>query len=241
VIGDRRKLPHLARRAIERLIAADDYAAGARLPGHSDLARRLGVARATVREALTMLEADGLVEIRHGSGTYVSTLTRVSRPITRLEGMSEFLVSQGFTVTDRVLGSSVREASIAEHDAFGLAPGEEVLALERARLQGDELLIYSGLAIPCGILRQPWNEIDWSRPLLGVLDEMGIHVAGALSEIRAAPLPPRVARRLRVPRSLPFILLSQRVFDDARRAVLLADDYYRGSHFSFSVVRRRDA
>jgi len=46
---------------------------GARLPATRDLARRYGVSRGTVVEAYAMLEAEGYVRGRTGSGTYVTS------------------------------------------------------------------------------------------------------------------------------------------------------------------------
>ena len=56
---------------IEGLIAAGEFAPGERLPPERDLAAKLGVSRATVREAMIALELAGLVDIRIGSGIYV--------------------------------------------------------------------------------------------------------------------------------------------------------------------------
>ncbi len=44
---------------------------GARLPAERDLAARLGVSRAVVREALGWLQVEGLVETRRGAGSFV--------------------------------------------------------------------------------------------------------------------------------------------------------------------------
>lgn len=57
---------------IEGLIAAGEFGPGQRLPPERDLAAKLGVSRATVREAMIALELAGHVEIRTGSGIYVS-------------------------------------------------------------------------------------------------------------------------------------------------------------------------
>ena len=56
---------------IRRLIRSGEFGPGARLPPERDLARQLGVARPSVREALIALEVEGLVEVRIGSGIYV--------------------------------------------------------------------------------------------------------------------------------------------------------------------------
>ncbi len=58
---------------LARLIADGTLGPGERLPGEPELARRLGVSRPTLREALGMLHARRLVEVRPRSGTYVAS------------------------------------------------------------------------------------------------------------------------------------------------------------------------
>lgn len=55
---------------VRQMIQAGGYRPGDRLPSIAAMARGLGVAHPTLREALRKLEALGMVEIRHGSGVY---------------------------------------------------------------------------------------------------------------------------------------------------------------------------
>jgi DNA-binding FadR family transcriptional regulator len=57
---------------ISALIRAGEFPVGTRLPPERDLAAQLGVSRPSVREALIALEVQGLVEVRMGSGIYVT-------------------------------------------------------------------------------------------------------------------------------------------------------------------------
>jgi GntR family transcriptional regulator, transcriptional repressor for pyruvate dehydrogenase complex len=57
---------------IRELIRTGEYRQGDRLPAIMEMARQFGVGHPTIREALKKLEAMGIVEIRHGSGVYVS-------------------------------------------------------------------------------------------------------------------------------------------------------------------------
>ena len=57
---------------ISQLIGEGEYAAGTRLPPERDLAKQLGVSRPSVREALIALEVEGMLDVRVGSGIYVT-------------------------------------------------------------------------------------------------------------------------------------------------------------------------
>jgi DNA-binding FadR family transcriptional regulator len=59
-------------------IAAGRLVPGERLPGERELAQRLGVGRASVREALAFLQLEGHVVTRPGSGSYVADETPVA-------------------------------------------------------------------------------------------------------------------------------------------------------------------
>lgn len=57
---------------IRTKIAAGDYKPGERLPSERDLAEMLAVSRPSVREALIVLEIEGFVDVRVGTGVYVT-------------------------------------------------------------------------------------------------------------------------------------------------------------------------
>jgi len=68
------RLYRLVADRIQELIRAEHIAPGERLPSERDLATKLSVSRASLREALIALELGGVIEVRGGSGVYVSEL-----------------------------------------------------------------------------------------------------------------------------------------------------------------------
>ncbi|NGY64541.1 FadR family transcriptional regulator [Lentzea sp. NEAU-D13] len=58
--------------------------AGDKLPAERDLAASLGVSRASVKQAIVVLEVQGLVEARHGGGTYLVRDTLDVEPVEQL-------------------------------------------------------------------------------------------------------------------------------------------------------------
>ena len=63
---------------IAQLIESGEFLPGTRLPAERELATSLGVSRASVREAIISLEIAGLVEVRVGTGIFVTSPARAS-------------------------------------------------------------------------------------------------------------------------------------------------------------------
>jgi len=61
--------------SLRSYILENQLPSGAPLPPENELARRLGVSRSAVREAVKGLESLGLIEIRHGSGLFVGSFS----------------------------------------------------------------------------------------------------------------------------------------------------------------------
>jgi len=77
----------LYEQVLERLrehVAEAGLRAGDRLPAERDLAANLGVSRASVKQAIVVLEVQGLVEARHGGGTYLVRDTLDVEPVEQL-------------------------------------------------------------------------------------------------------------------------------------------------------------
>ncbi len=71
-VARRQHLPDEIARVLEREITAGKLAKGERLPTESALAQQFGVSRNVVREAVSRLKYDGLIETRQGLGAFVS-------------------------------------------------------------------------------------------------------------------------------------------------------------------------
>ncbi|MEI7731883.1 MAG: GntR family transcriptional regulator [Verrucomicrobiota bacterium] len=74
-------------RQLRANIAAGRYGVDNRLPSEPQLVKKFGVSRPTIARALLDLQAEGLVERRAGSGTYVRQATAVAVTSTRLLGL----------------------------------------------------------------------------------------------------------------------------------------------------------
>ena len=90
-MGEKRKVKlseQTADRLYEMIVEEHQYAPGSKLPNENELSRTLDVSRTTLREAISFLVAQGILEIRRGKGTYVSEeLPSVGMDMTALAGV----------------------------------------------------------------------------------------------------------------------------------------------------------
>lgn len=121
---------------LERMIVEGAFAAGQRLPSERELAAHLDVSRPSLREALHKLETRGLLETRHGGGTYVrNTLgEQLTQPLAdlfnrypqagvdfielrkTLDGIAAYYAALRGTTDDHKAITATFEAMVAAHD-----------------------------------------------------------------------------------------------------------------------------
>jgi DNA-binding FadR family transcriptional regulator len=112
-------------RQLSGLIAAGEFVAGQRLPAERDLARQLGVSRPSVREALIALEIEGKIEVRVGSGVFVTGPRLRAAPIAQEEGEGPFeLLAARRLVEGETAAWAARAANPAEVGAMRAAVEE---------------------------------------------------------------------------------------------------------------------
>lgn len=114
---------------ISGLIDAGAFPPGTRLPGERELAERLGVSRVTIREAEIALQAIGRLEIKTGSGVYVSE----KKP----EVQTALPSASAFEVTEARLLVESETAALAAHNITDAAIERLSQMIESMR-SGDE-------------------------------------------------------------------------------------------------------
>jgi GntR family transcriptional regulator len=213
---------------------------GDKLPSETDIARRYEVGRSTAREALKLLEQEGLITAEHGRGRFLSSLTalHVERPITRYESMTTMLAALGYDHRTTVLSAVEDEANEDERRELGLDEHAAVIRLERLRSAGDEALVYSTNTIPRELIPGPIKHINWAASLNDLLAAQGHSPVSSVARLRSVDLPENVAARYSLGELGPWLLITETAITRHGTRVLYAADYHRGERFSFSFIRR---
>jgi GntR family transcriptional regulator len=134
------RTPEEVRRLLAEKIGSGQLRPGQRLGAERALAAELGVSRATLRQALAVLEEGGAVRRvpGRGGGTFVAK-GKIERDLSRIVGVPALLRSQGVVAGTRVLSARLAEADDVAAQALRTRPGELVVDLVRIRLEHARL------------------------------------------------------------------------------------------------------
>ena len=218
----------------------EGFTPGDRLPSEEEIAALGNVGRSTAREALKLLEQEGLVTVRRGQGRYLSSLSALSveRPISRFEPQSEMLAELGFEFATLTLSAVEGLPTEAECNALEIPKTEMVIRVERLRTAHDEPLIYSVCTIPRWCMDGPIKHINWAGSLNALLSAQGYTPDSSSARMKAVLLPALVAKKYSLNPREPWLLIAETVVTAAGQRILYAEDYHRGSSFAFNVLRR---
>jgi GntR family transcriptional regulator len=239
-LRDTRTLVIQLRDRIAQLIRTEGLVPGDRLPTEAQLTSRFRISRPALREALKLLEQDDLIYVEHGRGRFVSPISavHVERPITVFESVTEMAGHCGYSISNRVLSLSEEDPDEMVREALRLQPDERVIRLERLRMEGDVPVLYCIDFVPRRCISGEISDHDWTGSLLDLLERERSRPRMSSATVSAVTLPEAVVERHDLQAFGPALLIRETGFSANGVPVIHAIDYHRGSHFSFSLVRK---
>ncbi|BAS26257.1 GntR family transcriptional regulator [Limnochorda pilosa] len=223
---------------------------GERLPSEPELARRLGVSRGTLREAVSALEAGGLLLRRHGIGTFVvKRRAEVQSGLERLRGIPNIIRSDGRTpgVSNQSVTRIQVPGSVGEH--LRLPEGAEAILVTQTYL-ADRIPVVHALTYipPMRELGEVFAYLEQAcrRPepivLFDVLEaQFGQPVRYAVADVAAVGATAPMSTALHVEEGCPLLLLEETHYTADDVPVLHSLDYLRSDAFRMFVIRERKA
>ena len=132
-------LYHQLKAFISERIESGEWFAGRRLPTELEFATEFSVSRTTVRQAMQLLENEGLIERIQGKGTFVGR-PKIAQNLASMATLAAWLTSPG-SVAELALQSLEKvTASAGVAAKLDLLPGEEVFELQRTVVVDGEAL-----------------------------------------------------------------------------------------------------
>ncbi|MEU1200720.1 GntR family transcriptional regulator [Streptomyces sp. NPDC005813] len=222
---------------LRRQVLTGGYPDGS-LPHEAALGTDYRASRNTVRQALDLLRAEGLVERLPGVGTVV-VAQKYPHGLDRLMGLAETLREHGQVSNEvRSMGPVAAPAPVA--DRLGIAPGADVLYVERLRrLDGLPLsldLTYIPLDLGADLLAADLEHTDVFRLLEAITGQPLGHADITLEAVNADA---HSAAVLQAPRGTAVLMLERLTHLADGRPVDLEFIRFRGDRISMSGQLRR--
>jgi GntR family transcriptional regulator len=176
-------------------IRAGEWTPGAALPSHRALSESYQVTLMTLRQALQMLHDEGLIEVRHGQGTFVAA-PRYAYGLGHLGSFADDLTAQGAQLKTTVIDAGLVEAPVEVVARLSLTGPEAYLIRRLREVDGQPVVLQSSYLPPRFDAVFDVGELT-GRPLYAVLAGEGFRIGHATETIRPVQLDDDDAELLR--------------------------------------------
>ena len=214
--------------------------AGSFLPSEPDLARQMGISRATLREAMRSFEEEGRILRRQGVGTIV---TRPPRALVAglevLESLETLAARTSQSVEMGECQIAVRPAGEDDAAQLEITAEAPVVEVSRVILAAGRPVAYLIDVLPESVLPQDVWANGFTGSVLDLLLRAGdVDLDVSRTEIGALSATPEVARRLQIQRGDVLLRLEARLFSRDGRALDHSWSYFLPGSIHLHIVRR---
>lgn len=234
-------IPLVVKDKLEQLIKDRKLSPGSKLPVETDLANMLGVSRGSLREALHILEEEGVIVRQHGIGTFVREKLRfVRNPLEVNFGVSEIIESMGLRAGTAELKIVRDKANSSISEKLKIDTGSSIVILKRVRTADEKPVVYTADILPETIL----GEVGTLKTFSGSLYKFLEGKYGQKADYGVAKIIPTLAnsdisKRLGIPAKSVVLLIDQVDYNFRNQPIMYSQEYWRTDIFEFTIFRRR--
>jgi GntR family transcriptional regulator len=212
-------------------ILAKNWKPGDLIAPESELTEQYRVSSITIRQALEMLEQDGLIYRQRGRGTFVAHPT-LEQSLTHIISFTEDMHRRGSKPGTVVMESGLIPASEDIANKLQIVTGEELAYVERLRLaDGEPMSLEESHIIHryCqGILQ---HDFAAKSMRLCLEQDFGIRLVSAKQTIRALQAPPNLARSLSLKPGAAILFIERVSYSQYDLPLEFLRIYYRGDRY----------
>lgn len=226
---------------LERLIVSGTLKPGDKLPAEVEIANALGVSRMTLRQALSTIEAKGLIDRRRGrfGGNFVAA-PRFEFDHASLPGFTEQMRRIHVEAGADVVSATTRRPTADVRQRLGLKRGEQVHEILRVRSANGEPIVLEEAYLPAAVFPGMLSA-DLTGSLYAIMREYDASPFAADEEIEATPATEQQADILGVEAGSPLLLITRTSFTENGVAVEFSRDYHRADRARIRIKSRVDA
>ena len=194
------------------------YQPGAMLPNEEALCQQFEVSRITVRRAVADLESAGLLQKRHGHGTFVSASLPPSRPSATL-GFIDALRKTATETDVEVLNVEHAEPPADVARQLDIVGPAKAMHAVRLRSYKSTPVMVTEAWIPTDLGRTITAKELKKKALYEILIEQGVKFGRVVQEITAVAASPFYAKLLQTELGAPLLKLTRLLYDSKQKPV----------------------
>ena len=223
------RLADLLRTEISELAVHDP------IPGERALAERFGTSRVTIRQALALLQDDGLIYTVHGSGSFVAP-PRVVKQM-RLHSFTAEMKQKGLKPTTKLISAKLINDDESVIDDF-VVLSEPAYRIERLRLGNLEPLsleiAYINQSVAPNLLEE-----DLTKSLYHILEsKYGQEVFSADEHLTPIVIDQDLAKIMKIPAGSPAIKIQRTGYDVRGEEIERSISIRQGNRWDFKYSIR---
>jgi DNA-binding GntR family transcriptional regulator len=238
--SERKTLTDVAQQELRGAITSGIFRPGNQLPTEAELCEMLGVSRTVVREALRVLQDEGLVTRRHGVGTFVRNHP-ILKNLNFNFGITEMIESAGFKSGTSHLSIKKQKADEEKAEQLQVEIGTPLITVERIRTADGRPVVYSLDTLTESLVQQSDfdPELLRSESFYKILQKSLGHVIeyGIARLLPVAP-PRNVAKKLQLPSNALALYIVQTDYSSEDKPLIYSCEYHLPDAFDFIVWRR---
>ncbi len=212
---------------------------GKRLPTEPELAKQLGVSRATLREAMRSFETQGLLRRKQGSGTYVvGKIKALDSGLEVLESLDTIAKKQGLSISFSNLTIETTQADEDQAGMFKLKEGGALTRIRRIIRAEDRPIAYLVDTLPDTVLPAKDFPKDFNGSVLDFLLGRGDVLTSSRADVSAVDSSAEIAKLLEIQRGDVLLYFSAQLFNEHGKVVDHSLSYFIPGYFHFHIVRR---
>lgn len=204
---------------------------GQRLPSERDLAESFQVSRMTLRQAVTLLVEEGVLERRVGSGTYVAG-NRIQEKMRGTTSFTEIIKSQGKVPSSHLLSYTEDKPSKKEQAHLDVRHTETVIRMERVRYADQIPVVYEVAVVPKKFVASFAPEAV-AKHFFQTLIENGFKIGKSQQTIYARLADDKVTGYLNLSHGQAILGLTQVSYLEDGRPFEYVKSQYAGERFEF--------
>jgi GntR family transcriptional regulator len=238
--SERKTLTEIAEQELRQAITRGTFGRGSQLPTEAELCQMLGVSRTVVREALRVLEEDGLVARRHGVGTFVRDHP-ILKNLNFNFGITEMIESAGLASGTSHLVIQSETADQEKAEQLGVALGTPLVTVERVRTADGRPVVYSLDTLPESLLQRA--EFDpqllLTQSIYNILQtSLGGVIEYGIARLLPVAAPDFVAEKLQLSLNALTLYIVQTDYSPDDEPLVYSREYHLPDAFDFIVWRR---